>query len=162
MKPNALTEVCASGCKGILAPVSTSHRCHSKKLNLNIYWALLTQLTTGTVHILNILFCLKNKTISPNCLFKKRYCTSSDPQSDKDCCLCLRKREQPCKDNGCSNSGGMCIDMKNVYLGENQFPRDVVDISKRLGHGNLCTNPNGPEKKKCCECYQRKSQGDFS
>ena len=49
MKPNALTEVCARGCKGILAPVSISHHCHSKKLNLNIYWALLTQLTMGTV-----------------------------------------------------------------------------------------------------------------
>jgi len=86
-----------------------------------------------------------------------RYCTTSDAKSNMDCCICLRKRKQPCKDNGCLEKGGMCIDMKNSYLRENQFPRDVVDISKPIqGAGDLCSNPNGPQKKMCCQCYQRK------
>ena len=86
---------------------------------------------------------------------------TSDSKSNKDCCLCLKKKVQKtCQDSGCMEMGGMCVDMKNTYLKKNQFPRNVVDVSKPIGGffggDRLCVNPNGPEKKMCCQCYQRK------
>ena len=88
-----------------------------------------------------------------------RYCVTSDAKSNKDCCLCLRKRVQPCKDNGCMSNGGLCVDIKNSYLSTSRFPRNVVNIRKPIVGQNgtsLCTNPNGPEKKMCCQCYEIK------
>jgi len=77
---------------------------------------------------------------------------------DKDCCLCMKKRTD-CKDEGCFEKGGMCVDLKNSYLGnQNAFPRNAVDLGAKID-GDLClgegTSATG--SKKCCECYKRKN-----
>ena len=76
---------------------------------------------------------------------------------DKDCCLCMKK--QDCKDEGCFERGGMCVDLKNSYLGnQNAFPRNAVDLGAKID-GDLCSTGEGTSatgSKKCCECYKRK------
>jgi len=81
-----------------------------------------------------------------------------DPSGgDKDCCLCMKKRTD-CKDEGCFEKGGMCVDLKNSYLGnQNAFPRNAVDLGAKI-EGDLCKGYGASTigSKKCCECYKRK------
>merc|ERR1711973_1075899 len=91
-------------------------------------------------------------------------CAPADPKSDKDCCLCLRKR--PCVDRGCIEKGGMCVDMKNAQLGPSSADygvRSEVDLDSPLGD-DLCANDRemttaGPPKQ-CCTCYRKKGNDD--
>jgi len=80
-----------------------------------------------------------------------------DPSGDKDCCLCMRKR--PCRDDGCYQAGGMCVDLKSSYLGnQNAYPRNAVDLGARID-GDLCKSEvtsTNTGSRKCCECYKRK------
>jgi len=89
--------------------------------------------------------------------YNKR-CAPADPKSDKDCCLCLRKK--PCVDKGCIGKGGMCVDMKNAQLGNaNYGPRSEVDLDSPLGD-DLCANDqemtSSARAKQCCTCYKKK------
>jgi len=82
----------------------------------------------------------------------------ADPSGgDKDCCLCMKKRTD-CKDEGCFEKGGMCVDLKNSYLGnQNSFPISAVDLGAKI-EGDLCRGEgtSANSSKKCCECYRRK------
>ena len=87
-------------------------------------------------------------------------CAPADPKSDKDCCLCMKKK--PCVDKGCIGEGGMCVDMKNVQLGPNSANygvRSEVDLDSPLGD-DLCANDQGwttaGPPKQCCTCYKKK------
>merc|ERR1711962_1262470 len=92
-----------------------------------------------------------------NAYYNKR-CAPADSTSDKDCCLCLKKK--PCVDKGCIEEGGMCVDMKNAQLGNaNYGVRSEVDLDSPLGDG-LCANDQGwttaGPPKQCCTCYKKK------
>ena len=92
-----------------------------------------------------------------NAYYNKR-CAPADSTSDKDCCLCLKKK--PCVDKGCIQEGGMCVDMKNAQLGNaNYGVRSEVDLDSPLGD-NLCANDQGwttaGPPKQCCTCYKKK------
>ena len=85
-------------------------------------------------------------------------CAPADPKSDKDCCLCLRKK--PCVDKGCIGKGGVCVDMKNAQLGSpGRGIRSEVDLDSPLGD-DLCANdPSSTDigqNKQCCTCYKKK------
>jgi len=91
-----------------------------------------------------------------NAYYNKR-CAPADPKSDKDCCLCMKKK--PCVDKGCIGKGGMCVDMKNAQLGNaNYGVRSEVDLDSPLGD-DLCANdPSSTSRvaKQCCTCYKKK------
>ena len=92
-----------------------------------------------------------------NAYYNKR-CAPADSASDKDCCLCLRKK--PCVDKGCIEKGGMCVDMKNARLSNpNYGPRSEVDLDSPLGD-DLCANDPSTtvvgQNKQCCTCYKKK------
>jgi len=92
-----------------------------------------------------------------NAYYNKR-CAPADSTSDKDCCLCLRKK--PCVDKGCIEKGGMCVDMKNARLSNpNYGPRSEVDLDSPLGD-DLCANDPSTtvvgQNKQCCTCYKKK------
>jgi len=78
-----------------------------------------------------------------------------DPSGgDKDCCLCMKKRTD-CKDEGCFRRGGMCVDIKNSYLGnQNAFPISAVDLNDKVGE-DLCMGMG--RQPGCCECFRRKN-----
>jgi len=80
----------------------------------------------------------------------------ADPSGgDKDCCLCMKKRTD-CKDKGCFKRGGMCVDLKNSYLGnKNSFPLNAVDLGAKID-GDFCMGYTSKQPG-CCECYRRKN-----
>jgi len=80
------------------------------------------------------------------------------PQGEENCCLCLKK--QSCEDTGCFQKGGICVDMRNSYLGtDNTYPRNVVELESRI-RGDLCrgSSASAVSGEKCCQCYKRKSK----
>ena len=81
----------------------------------------------------------------------------ADPSGgDKDCCLCMKKRTD-CKDKGCFEKGGMCVDLKNSYLGnQNSFPISAVNLGAKID-GDLCKGIAYAKQPGCCECYKRKN-----
>ena len=103
----------------------------------------------------------------------------------KDCCRCMKKR--PCRDGGCYENGGRCVDMKaaHIYLnyhgathhgaasrsllGRSLKPffttdNGQVDLSNRIDGDGLCQSED-PKQRSCCECYQRvsnRTSGNFN
>jgi len=80
------------------------------------------------------------------------------PAGEENCCLCLKKSS--CEDTGCFQKGGICVDMRNSLLAQdNLYPRNVVDLNSRI-RGDLCrgTSSPAPSGEKCCQCYKRKSK----
>ena len=61
-----------------------------------------------------------------------------------------------CKDEGCFEKGGTCVDLKNLG-NQNSYPRNAVDLEAKI-EGDLCrgegTSATG--LKKCCECFKKK------
>ena len=97
--------------------------------------------------------------------FSNQYCRPSDGSLQDDCCRCMKKRS--CRDGGCYENGGMCVDMKkaHIYLnshgatGMNHGPffttdRGQVNLSNRIEGDGLCQSED-TSKPSCCECYQR-------
>ena len=118
--------------------------------------------------------------------YSNQFCQPADGSLKKDCCRCMKRR--PCRDGGCYENGGKCVDMKKAHiylsyygvthhhgvasrslLGRSFAPfftteNGQVDLSNRIDGDGLCQSEN-PKRSSCCECYQRVSNitsGNFN
>ena len=109
--------------------------------------------------------------ISQSSPWYNQFCKPSDGSVQKDCCVCLKRR--PCRDEGCYEAGGLCIDMKKAHLntmtgaaaygdGRQPFALAQVDFPITI-EGDLCSpehglqSSQGSPESSCCTCYKRKS-----
>jgi len=77
----------------------------------------------------------------------------SSPDSDKECCRCLKPKS--CLDNGCEERRGRCVDMLKADLKGKKFPLNTVDLTAKIEGEELC---RGFETENCCECFKLKNE----
>ena len=118
--------------------------------------------------------------------YSNQFCRPADGSLKKDCCRCMKRR--PCRDGGCYENGGKCVDMKKAHiylnyhgvthhhgvasrslLGRSFAPffttdNGQVDLSNRIDGDGLCQSED-PKQPSCCQCYQRitnRKSGNFN